>query len=215
MSDGWKDENAHRIATWDLYDQNAAADWFDPEWMFGITNGFDIVIGNPPYVRLQKDGGKLGNRYRGRGFTTFVGSGDIYQLFYEKGCQMLKPQHGFLCYITSNKWMRAPYGEKLRKFFVEKTNPVKLLDFGGFQVFENATVDTSVLLTQKSKMTGEVLATSFKKDFHGNVSEYAKDNAVQIHVSSDIWYIGSRAELALMEKIERIGTTFERMGYIN
>ena len=46
-----------RIAQWDPYDQNATADWFDPEWMFGITEGFDIVIGNPPYIQLQKDGG--------------------------------------------------------------------------------------------------------------------------------------------------------------
>ena len=52
-----------KIAHWDLYDQNASADFFDPEWMFGLTDGFNVVIGNPPYVQLQKDGGRLGRLY--------------------------------------------------------------------------------------------------------------------------------------------------------
>ena len=46
-------DDAQRIAEWDLYDQNATADWFDPEWMFGITAGFDVVIGNPPCINIE------------------------------------------------------------------------------------------------------------------------------------------------------------------
>ena len=82
--------DAHKIAQWDPYDQNATADWFDPEYMFGVKggfdkDGFDIVIGNPPYIQLQKDNGKLSKLYKNCKYKTFVGSGDIYCLFYERG----------------------------------------------------------------------------------------------------------------------------------
>lgn len=106
IKDGWGDFTAHKIAAFDPYDQNASADWFDPEWMFGIKDGFDIVIGNPPYIQLQKDGGKLAKLYANQKFQTFARTGDIYTLFYEKGLQLLKDK-GILAFITSNKWMRA------------------------------------------------------------------------------------------------------------
>ncbi|MBX0313071.1 MAG: class I SAM-dependent DNA methyltransferase, partial [Sulfurihydrogenibium sp.] len=53
INDGWSDKVAEKIANFDIFDQNASADWFDPEWMFGVVDGFDIVIGNPPYVRQE------------------------------------------------------------------------------------------------------------------------------------------------------------------
>ncbi len=205
---GLPSDDATKIAQWDPYDQNSKADWFDADYMFGIAGGFDLVIGNPPYIQLQKNGGELGKLYKDVGYETFAKTGDIYQLFYERSCQLLKPQHGLLCFITSNKWMRANYGKKLRAFLSEKTNPLKLLDFGGFQVFENATVDTNVLLTQKAKPIGNLMATSFKDDFlKGNlIGDYAQNNAVPTRVSADTWFIGSRDETALKEKIERVGT---------
>ena len=58
--------------------------------MFGVTDGFDVVIGNPPYIQLQKDNGRLGNLYQDAGFDTFARTGDIYCLFYEKARQLLK-----------------------------------------------------------------------------------------------------------------------------
>jgi len=70
-------EDARRIAAWDPYDQNATADWFDAERMLGVHGGFDIVIGNPPYIRLSKQQGRLADIYEGRGYETFVRSGDI------------------------------------------------------------------------------------------------------------------------------------------
>ena len=70
---------------WDPFDQNRSADWFSAEYTFGVEQGFDVVIGNPPYVQLQKNGGKLGNLYRDAGYETFTKGGDIYQLFFEKG----------------------------------------------------------------------------------------------------------------------------------
>ncbi len=99
-------KKALKIAQWDIYNQNAQADWFDMDWMFGIQHGFDVVIGNPPYVQMQKDGGKLAELYKNQNFETFERTGDIYALFYENGIKLLKPK-GNLNFITSNKWMRA------------------------------------------------------------------------------------------------------------
>ncbi len=198
---------AQKIVAWDPCDQNAKADWFDAEWMYGIRDGFDIVIGNPPYVQLQRDGGTLGKLYQNQGYTTFTKTGDIYQLFYEKGHSLLNDE-GYCCYITSNKWMRSGYGKKLRKFFAEQSNPQKLLDFGGFKVFENATVDTNILLTKNTQSQQQLQAVHFKKDFHAgdSISDYMSNNAVGLpNLTGDTWVIGSAAELALKEKIERMG----------
>lgn len=142
-------EDAKQLAAWNPYDQNAVAEFFDPAWMFGVNDGFDIVIGNPPYIQLQNDGGKLAKLYADCNYKTYARTGDIYCLFYERGYQLLKP-NGHLCYITSNKWMRAGYGEKTREFFAKNTNPLLLIDFAGVKIFESATVDTNILLFAKA-----------------------------------------------------------------
>ncbi len=205
--DGWENYTTELITKWDPYDQNSIACWFDAKYMFGIEEGFDLVIGNPPYVQLQKNSGKLGNLYQNAGYKTFNRTGDIYQLFYEKGCKILK-NNGHLCYITSNKWMGTVYGKKTRNYFATETNPIKLLDFNGCQVFENATVDTNILLIQKAKPKNELQATRFKNDFKkdDSIKQYVERNAVSITVSDDAWVIGSSTELGIMKKLERIGT---------
>lgn len=142
-------EDAKQLAAWNPYDQNAVAEFFDPAWMFGVNDGFDIVIGNPPYIQLQNNGGELAQLYAPCNYKTYARTGDIYCLFYERGYQLLKP-NGHLCYITSNKWMRAGYGEKTREFFANNTNPMLLIDFAGVKIFESATVDTNILLFAKA-----------------------------------------------------------------
>ena len=135
---------AAKIAKWNPYDQNRAAPWFDPEYMFGIEGGFDVVIGNPPYIQLQRDSGRLGKKYKSLRYATFAARGDIYQLFIEKGCRLLR-QGGVLAYITSNSWLRAQYGRPLREYLMNH-EPVRLVDMGK-DIFD-AVVDTSVLIVR-------------------------------------------------------------------
>lgn len=183
--------------------------------------GFDIVIGNPPYIQLQKAIGvtakdkkgrdydvKLGDLYVNEGFHTFAKTGDTYCLFYEQGAKMLKPG-GHLCYITSNKWMRAGYGEKLRGFFATQTNPEILIDFGGVQVFESATVDTNILLFAKGSNQGKTLAATIQKGSRNGsfyLSDFMRHNATETCFSgADSWVILSPIEQSIKRKIEAVG----------
>ena len=207
--DNFAPEEAKQLAAWNPYDQNAVSPFFDPEWMFGVADGFDIVIGNPPYIQLQNNGGELAQLYEGCGYSTFARTGDIYCLFYERGWQLLK-KNGHLCYITSNKWMRAGYGEKTRGFFANKTNPMLLIDFAGVKIFESATVDTNILLFSKSSNQHKtVCAVTNKqnKDSVKNLSDFVQQqNSVCDFGSSDSWVVLSPIEQSIKQKIEAIGT---------
>ncbi|MBO5466204.1 MAG: Eco57I restriction-modification methylase domain-containing protein, partial [Prevotella sp.] len=207
--DNFAPEDAKQLAAWNPYDQNAVSPFFDPEWMFGVADGFDIVIGNPPYIQLQNNGGELAKLYENCNYSTFARTGDIYCLFYERGWQLLKKE-GHLCYITSNKWMRAGYGEKTREFFANKTNPMLLIDFAGVKIFESATVDTNILLFSKSNNLHEtVCAVTNKqnKDSVKNLSDFVQQqNSICDFSSSDSWVILSPIEQSIKRKIEAVGT---------
>jgi len=167
--------------------------------------GFDIVIGNPPYVQLQKMG-KHAEDLSQANFDTFNYSGDIYCLFYEIGIRMLKPE-GILSFITSNKWMRARYGESLRNYFIKNTNPLALIDFGGFQVFESATVDTNILIVQKSLFKNNVNTCVLGKGFSlNNMSDYFRQNSNMTTFSLESsWIVLSSIEQNIKTKIEKAG----------
>jgi type I restriction-modification system DNA methylase subunit len=182
--------------------------------------GFDIVIGNPPYIQLQKATGrkaydkkdkeydeKLGDLYVDCGFETFEKTGDIYCLFYEKGMSLLKPQ-GILCYITSNKWMRAGYGESIRGFFAKKTNPIKLIDLSGVKIFDNATVDVNILFLKNEANAKSTLACKIDSaDSVKNLSDFVQQQANKCSFeTSDSWVILSPIEQSIKHKIESVGT---------
>ncbi|MEG1708824.1 MAG: Eco57I restriction-modification methylase domain-containing protein, partial [Acinetobacter sp.] len=202
-------EDAHQLAQWNPYDQNAVAPFFDSEWMFGVNDGFDIVIGNPPYIQLQNNGGELRKLYEHCDFQSFASTGDIYCLFYERGWQLLK-SNGHLCYITSNKWMRAGYGEKTRGFFAQKTDPKLLIYFAGVKVFESATVDTNILLFSKSENTHNTtcaVTSKANKESIKNLSVFVQqEHTTCDFASSESWAILSPIEQSIKRKIEAVGT---------
>ena len=174
------------------------------------NGGFDIVIANPPYVRLQKDNGKLANELKDQGYETFARTGDIYCIFYEKAISLLKDK-GVLCFITSNKWMRAGYGEKLRGFLAENSNPIKLIDFAGNKIFDSATVDVNILLASKEKNMGMTLAVTIDDGYMKNLADYIKQYGSIINFyNSDNWTILNSIELAIKNKIEKYGVPLSK-----
>ena len=178
--------------------------------VFRDNGGFDIAIGNPPYIQLQKTidedtGEKLGGQYASMGFKTFAKTGDIYCLFYEKGYQLLR-KDGVLSYITSNKWMRAGYGEKLRGFLAKETNPLVLIDFAGQKVFDSATVDVNIFIFQKSENKHNTVACTIKEDCTDNLSVYVQQHSNNSDFSvSTGWNILSNIETNIKHKIESVG----------
>ena len=180
--------------------------WFGDVFM--ENGGFDIVIGNPPYIQLSKDSGRLAKLYADVGYQTYARTGDIYCLFYELGWRLLR-DGGHLCYITSNKWMRAGYGEKTRQFLSECTNPRLLIDFAGVKIFQNATVDTNILLFAKEKNSNSCRSVvSSKSDKIGvdNLSLFVQQHATSSAFTSAPWVILTPIEQRIKEKIEAVGT---------
>lgn len=193
--------------------EDNSCNWFDSWWMFGVKEGFDIVIGNPPYVQLQKEGGKLAKLYQQYKYETFERTGDLYSLFYERGTALLNDK-GILCYITSNKWMRANYGVSTRQFFSEKTYPLLLIDFGNVQVFDTATVDTNILLLQnktkaKKYESKETFAVRINNDFNGQgvtLKEYVIENGYYIsNLTQNSWVVGERDTYDIKGFVEQQG----------
>ncbi len=203
---GWDEEAAERLARWDPYDQNRSADWFDPAWMFGVDAGFAIVIGNPPYIQLEKDKGKLANRYQNGGYATFTRKADVYQLFYERGCQLLRPW-GHLSYITSNSWLKAEYGGPLRRYLSEEHTPLLLVD-GAKNVFAKAIVVTSRLLVREGGS-----AKSFRaRNLDNSPSNHPPpppppENWKEARPDGDApWSILSPTEWRVVDKMRTLGT---------
>ena len=112
-------EDARKIASWKSYDQNASADWFDPEWMFGIRDGFDITIGNPPYVRADSGDEHLKMRQKiedSNQYETLWEKWDLYIPFIERSYKLLKPG-GFTTLIVSDAYCHSKYAQKSQNWF--------------------------------------------------------------------------------------------------
>jgi hypothetical protein len=174
--------------------------------VYSKKDGFDIVIGNPPYVQLQKfRGDPIQAAYKSVGYESYDANGDLYCLFYEQGIRQLRTG-GTLCYITSNKWMRAGYGEKLRRYFLTH-NPLLLIDLGP-GVFESATVDSNILFIEKNVYARELfgLTVQDKTVIRRGLSTVVAQHLTSLpDLKNDGWFIGNASELSLKEKIARSG----------
>jgi len=166
--------------------------------------GFDVVIGNPPYVQLQKIK-TISDSLKASKFQTFEATGDLYSLFYEKGFLILKPK-GLLGFITSNKWMRSGYGASLRKFLSENTNIYTLIDLGG-NAFENVTVDSNILLFKKEKICEQnIEALDLSKE--NNLFDIHKFESYKVNIKANAhqkWIISSYTKQSIINKIEENG----------
>ena len=182
-----------------------AVDWRVEFAEVFARGGFDVVLANPPYIQLQKDGGKLGLLYRDVKYDTFVRTGDVYQLFYERGCQLLRSTHGLLAYITSNSWLKAEYGKSLRRYLSEKHEPLALLELGK-DVFASAIVDTSVLLLREGNSNGAFPAVDVD---HLSDGGFPPEGNLWGKVRPDgeaPWAILSLSEQGIMDKMGTAGT---------
>ena len=169
-----------------------------------LNGGFHVVIANPPYVQLQANGGELADLYKSTGFETFARTGDIYQLFYERGCQLAHKDHGILAYITSNSWLKAEYGKALRRYFSEKNTPLLLMELGK-DVFDSAIVDSCILILQAGGASQAFPAVDTDRAI---TSEFPPSLELwgQVRPNGDMpWSILSPIEQSIFYKMQRRG----------
>jgi len=150
VEEGWKDKVANKIASFDLFDQNATADWFDPEWMFGVVDGFDIVIGNPPYgAKYDKEHKKyfLDNYITAKTVKgKYKGSLDTYTLFIEKGFNLLKV-NGNLIFIVPISITSSDSVESLHNLLEKNCKTIKISSYAvrPQPIFQNSVVNVSII----------------------------------------------------------------------
>jgi adenine-specific DNA-methyltransferase len=204
---GFPETSANQISGWNPYDQNAKADWFDAEWMFGVEQGFDIVIGNPPYVRQEEI--KEFKPLFSKQYECFTGTADLFVYFYECAWRSLR-EKGVFTFITSNKYFRSGYGAKLRKFLSEKAAIQHLIDFGDAPIF-TAIAYPSILLAAKQKPnTNQVRALTWNSPEPpaGDFSALFQSQSFwmpQKELTSEAWRLESGVTLRLLEKLRSKG----------
>ena len=174
--------------------------------------GFDIVIGNPPYINMQSLPGMSAVYERLRQpmgadsreqkplYTTFNSMGDICSLFFERGWQLLKPS-GRLCFVTTNKWLRTGWGEQTREFLVNATNPQMLVDFPKLKLFKKATVEVCVLMFTRDENRQQLQACSVtQKDeqLFNYVHSHARPCCFE---GSENWVVRSQEDLEILRKV--------------
>jgi len=203
---GMPADDANKVAAWDPYDQNASADWFDPEWMFGIVDGFDVVIGNPPYVRQEKIKHlkpTLKNQY-----DCYTGTADLYVYFYERGLQMLR-QDGVLTYISSNKYFRSAYGKKLRDFLARQSTLSQLIDFGDAPVFTSIAYPSIITTSKTHAQDNYLRALNWEPgpsiDEFGTIFQTQGFTMPQDALTIDGWRLTSPDALNLLQKLRNAG----------
>ena len=152
--------DARKVSEWDPYDQNARADWFDPEWMFGVADGFDVVIGNPPYVRADfqdERHKKTRSAILASGdYETLWEKWDLFVPFMEKGFKLLRGG-GASSLIVSDAFGHAKYALKAREWFLRNALVERVDFFSRIKIFDAAVHNLSYLFRKADGSGNEPL----------------------------------------------------------
>ena len=184
-------------------DENFAFNWKEEFSEIFENGGFDIVIGNPPYVRQESI--KEIKPHLQKNYTVYTGVDDLYCYFYELGHKLLKKDSGYLGFITSNKWFRAKYGQNLRQFLLENTEILEIIDYNGIKIFDGATVDSNIIVFKAKKDSENTNEMSIKI----GDSDYFK--LKQNSLSSEMFVFShNEEEISIKEKIEKIGKPLKK-----
>ena len=211
---GFAAASAKQIADWDPYDQNASADWFDAEHMFGESDGFDVVIGNPPYISHDRIPQSIKDVLRAR-YSAHQGFADLYCYFIERAVEVSK-SGGVSVLITSNSYLRADYGSPVRTFLRGNTTMLRLLNIESSQVFDNVIVNVAITMARKGivDMNEQCVVASapLSSEDLSSVIEANGFNVSQTYFQQPFWNLASPRILEVQQKIRGSGKTLEQIG---
>ncbi|MBU1930765.1 Eco57I restriction-modification methylase domain-containing protein [Candidatus Micrarchaeota archaeon] len=172
------------------------------------NGGFDIVIGNPPYVKVEQIK-KDEKDYFFKNFSHIGGRLDLYILFLEKASSILK-EKGLMSFILPSIWLKAKYGKELRRHILENYSICAFIDFGDLKVFENVTTYPCILILQKTKPAENsgfvyIKVPELSEQITQNLNVFVRDNARIIFQKkvNDTWEFGSSKTTELFEKIKK------------
>ena len=210
---GMPADEAEKIAYWDPYDQNASTDFFDTEWMFGITEGFDVVIGNPPYISHDK----IAKGYKAKikdYYQSYQPFADVYCYFIEKAIE-LQNEGGVLSLITSNSYLRAEYGAPIRRLLQSKNTLHRLLSVEDSQVFESAIVNVAILVSRKSTNLTDDICVIVNSPYSGDsFADFIQRNGFnypQAYFNAKSWNLVEPRRVELQRKLESSGKTLGQL----
>lgn len=171
---------AQQLASWDMFDQNASSPFFDSDWMFGVKNGFDIVIGNPPYISAsaQIADKQLAKQRKdiiaSQRFKSLYQKWDLYIPFIEFGMDHICKPEGLCTMIVPYPLTNQLYAKVLRKMIVTSFDMFEIVDLNGTKIFENATVSNCIPFIKKSQGCKTVISHIDKQMsiYHSFVKEY-------------------------------------------
>lgn len=145
------ESEAQQLASWDMFNQNISSPFFDPEWMFGVKGGFDIVIGNPPYGVSIKD------NYRKK-VVEHLGNVPDYEIYYFfiEIAKSLTKENGILSYIIPNTYLFNTYAKNYRLSILNTWNIIEILDCTKFPIFDKAVVRNTINTWQKQSINDKI-----------------------------------------------------------
>ena len=180
--DGWDTHTAGQLAAWDPYDQNARSDFFEPEWMFGEKEGFDITIGNPPYVRADEQS-EWNQRQRqqilaSKQYETLWEKWDLFVPFIERSFKLLRPG-GVSTLIVSDAFCHAKYAQKPQNWFLQNSRILRLDFCSDIKIFD-AGVHNLIYFFKKAAGVYNVPERRVHKDEFGNITILPSDEQAKL-----------------------------------
>lgn len=190
------------LSDWSPF-ENKATSWFDPEWMFGVKGGFDIVIGNPPYIDSETMTKAMPamRDYYAKTFEVAKGNWDMFLLFIELSIKLNSPQ-GINTLIVPNKLIAADYASAARKY-MSNVYLLDLRDYSNVAVFDSTAVYPVVYCTKKADLSGDTHCEVMKTISNVEVESIVPWNTMKAESNWDIFFKSTPVQMSIIEKIKQ------------
>lgn len=193
---------------------NKAFNWNEEFKDITEQGGFDVVIGNPPYVRQELFSNI--KPYLEKNYEVYTGVSDLYVYFFERGLKLLK-EGGYFAFIVSNKFIKSNYGRKLTQYLQKNYTIVEIIDFGDLQIFEGATTMPCIITIKKEKPTEKQIFNCLELESLDNITNLIteiikKGFECVIKIDCENWILTSNRKNNLIEKIKDKGISLNELG---